>query len=210
MTTGTGAGRGPGAAAAAGLPEEDSSSQTLDGVVRAVRAEQVTIGVAIPVPSPHAELLQRWRTDFGDPLGAVVPAHVTIVPPTAVEAEALDDVHEHLRASAAAVEPFAIRLSGTGTFRPVSPVVFVQVAAGGRECAALEQRVRSGVLGSQRRFPYHPHVTVAQEVDDAALDRARSTLAGYEVAFPVASVELYLHGSDGVWRPCAEFPLGRA
>lgn len=182
---------------------------TLDGVVRAVRGEQVTIGVAIPVPAPHAEQLQRWRADFGDPLAWMVPAHVTLVPPTPVEEAALDAVREHLRACAATAEPFAMRLRGTETFRPVSPVVYVQVADGASECAALEQQVRSGVLGTQRRFPFHPHVTVAQEVDDAALDRARATLSEYEAAFPVDSMELYLHGGDGVWRPCAEFPLGR-
>jgi len=182
---------------------------TLDGVVRAVRGGQVTIGVAIAVPAPHAEHLQRSRADFGDPLAWAVPAHVTLVPPTPVEEAELDAVRDHLRACAATVEPFAMRLRGTETFRPVSPVVYVRVADGARECAALEQQVRSGVLGSQRRFPYHPHVTVAQEVDDAALDRARATLSAYEAVFPVASMELYLHGGDGVWRPCAEFPLGR-
>jgi 2'-5' RNA ligase len=101
-------------------------------------------------------------------------------------------------------------LRGTSTFRPVSPVVYVQVADGAGQCAQLERRVRSGVLQSRRRFPYHPHVTVAHQLDDVALDRASATLCDYEAAFGVSAVQLYRHGGDGVWRPVAEFPLGSA
>lgn len=181
-----------------------------DGAVPdgAVRDGAVTIGVAIPVPAPHAEELQRWRADFGDPLAWAIPAHVTLVPPTPVSTEDLGQVCEHLRASVAAAEPFEMCLRGTSTFRPVSPVVFVQVVDGAGECARLERRVRSGMLAGRRRFPYHPHVTVAHELDDDALDRASDTLSGYEAAFSVSAVQLYRHGVDGVWRPVAVFPLG--
>jgi 2'-5' RNA ligase len=171
-------------------------------------AGEVTIGVAIPVPEPHAEELQRWRADFGDPLAWAIPAHVTLVPPTAVPESALEQVHEHLAACAAGAEPFEMVLCGTSTFRPVSPVVYVQVDAGARECARLEARLRSGLLDGARRFPYHPHVTVAHEVDEESLDRAAKTLGEYVAAFPVAAVTLYHHGADGVWRPVTEFALG--
>ena len=169
---------------------------------------EVVIGVAIPVPEPHAEELQRWRADFGDPLAWAIPAHVTLVPPTPVDDAALDLVHEHLAGCAAGAEPFAMTLRGPDSFRPVSPVVYVQVAGGAGECAALERRVRSGLLEGRRRFPYHPHVTVAQDVDEESLDRAAKTLSEYEASFPVGAMTLYAHGLDGVWRPVTEFCLG--
>ena len=84
----------------------------------------------------------------------------------------------------------------------------MRVTAGAGECAALEQRVRAGVLDTERRFPFHPHVTVAQQLDDAVLDRASDELAGYGAAFPVDEVRLYTHGSDGVWRSASAFALG--
>lgn len=170
--------------------------------------DEVTIGVAIPVPAPHAEELQRWRADFGDPLAWAIPTHVTLVPPTCLGVDALDDVRAHLAACAARVPPFQMTLCGTGSFRPVSPVVFVQVEDGAGECAALESQVRSGVLGGDRRFPFHPHVTVAHEVDDDALDRAAKTLSDYEATFRVSTMTMYAHGPDGVWRPALEFALG--
>ena len=67
---------------------------------------------------------------------------------------------------------FRIRLRGTGTFRPVSPVVFVMVAEGISGCEQLAVSVRRGPLAVDLQFPYHPHVTVAHHLADGSLDRA--------------------------------------
>ena len=99
-------------------------------------------------------------------------------------------------------------LSGTGTFRPVSPVVFVQVSRGIPNCEALERAVRSGPVERRLDFPYHPHVTVAHHLDEVALDRAFEELSTFRCSFRVASVELYHHDHDGVWRVVDSFPLG--
>jgi 2'-5' RNA ligase len=48
----------------------------------------------------------------------------------------LSEVEEHLRKVALAEQPFELHLRGTGTFRPVSPVVFVQLAQGIGDCGA--------------------------------------------------------------------------
>lgn len=170
----------------------------------------LTIGVAIPVPHPYAEDLQRWRKDFGDPLACAIPAHVTLLPPSEVPVTALEEVRAHLASVAASQEPFELRLRGTGTFRPVSPVVFVQVAEGVSQCEQLERSVRSGALDRQLSFYYHPHVTVAHHVEDAALDRAFDTLAGYQAVFTVDAFSMYEHGEDGVWRPVDVFPFAGA
>lgn len=107
---------------------------------------------------------------------------------------------------AAAHRPFRVRLAGTGTFRPVSPVVFVVVADGEGGCRRLEQALRCGVLASPRRFPYHPHVTIAHDLDDAELDRASADQAGFEATFEVASFTLYVEVEDG-WRAVKDFAL---
>ncbi len=103
--------------------------------------------------------------------------------------------------------PFVVHLQGTATFRPVSPVVFVQLAQGSAGCAALERGVRSDVLDQVVHFDYHPHVTVAHEVPDEQLDAASHDLAGFDAAFLVDSFHSYAHGDDGVWRPVRDFSL---
>ena len=164
------------------------------------------IGVAVAVPDPWGTELEGWRADLGDPQASVIPAHVTVLPPTRIDDELLDDVEQHLAAAAASVPRFEVRLRGTATFRPVSPVVFVALSAGISGCESLEAAVRRGPLVRELDHPYHPHVTVAHDLPDEALDRAESGLAAYSADFEVREIVLYVHES-GVWHPRRAFPL---
>ena len=166
--------------------------------------------MAVAIPEPHGRDLQAHRESYGDPLAAAIPTHVTLLPPTGVHASDLPDVEEHLRKVAIAEQPFELHLRGTGTFRPVSPVVFVQLAQGIGDCERIEEQVRSGPLSRQLSFPYHPHVTVAHYLPESVLDRAFAELATYDARFPVWGFSLYEHGPDGVWRPQRDFPFGRS
>ncbi len=167
-----------------------------------------TIGVSIAIPSPHAEMLQARRASYGDPLADSIPTHVTLLPPTPVEGDDLAKVVTHLEDVASSGRPFPMVLRGTGTFRPISPVVFVQVSGGLADCELLEKSVRRGPLDRDLDFYYHPHVTVAHHLDDESLDRAFTDLADFECTFDVEEFHLYEHGADGVWRPVRSFRLG--
>jgi 2'-5' RNA ligase len=165
------------------------------------------VGVALPVPQPHGDFLQRKRADFNDPMAWAIPAHVTILGPTELRPTDLGEFEAHLRDVAKAFDPFRMVLRGTGTFRPVSNVVFVQLAHGQEHCASLETATRSGPWHRELEFPYHPHVTVAHDVRPADLDRAETELADYNVAFDVADLWLFELGADGQWRPRQSFPF---
>ncbi|MDT0201981.1 2'-5' RNA ligase family protein [Nocardioides sp. AE5] len=166
-----------------------------------------TIGVAIAIPEPWATRLQDYRASIGDESAARIPAHITLVPPT--ESDDLATVETHLEGVAAAGVPFGIHLRGTGTFRPVSPVVFVGVVQGISECEQLAGEVRQGPLESDLEFPYHPHVTVAHHLADDALDRAFDELAGFECHFDVAEFHLYVHDEGVGWQIHRSFGLGQ-
>ncbi|MEU0964806.1 2'-5' RNA ligase family protein [Streptomyces sp. NPDC005917] len=170
----------------------------------------VTIGVSIAVPEPHGSLLQERRAGFGDAAAHGIPTHVTLLPPTEIAEEKLAAVQAHLSEVAAVGRPFPMRLCGTGTFRPLSPVVYVRVVQGADDCAWLQQRVRaaSGPLDRELQFPYHPHVTVAHGIDEAAMDRAFAELADYEAEWSCMGFALYEQGSDGVWRKLHEYAFG--
>lgn len=165
-----------------------------------------TIGVAVAIPEPWAADLQQYRASFGDPQAAAIPTHITLVPPTDV-GDRLPLVQEHLAGVAAHQPAFRLRLRGTGTFRPISPVVFIAVSEGISACELLAEAARRDPLGQELAFPYHPHVTVAHHLDEAALDRAYESLAGFDCAFDVVDFHLYEHGDDGVWRPSQMFTL---
>lgn len=165
------------------------------------------IGVAIGIPEPFASELRSWRRRSGDPQADLVPPHVTLLPPTDVAAGRIAAVEEHLGAVARGHGPFEMRLSGTGTFRPVSEVVFVVVSAGIAACELLERDVRSGPLDRRIDFPYHPHVTVAHGVPVARLEAAYEGLTGYRAGFDVSVFTMFEQGRDGVWQRRRDFTL---
>lgn len=167
-----------------------------------------TIGVAIAIPEPWASELQDYRTSVGDTTATQIPTHITLIPPAEVAEDELPAVSEHLACVAATVEPFDIRLRGTGTFRPVSPVVFVTVAEGISGCEVLAAAVRRGPLAVDLHYPYHPHVTIAHHLDDPTLDRAFDELATFECRFGVDAFSLYVHDTDTGWHPTHEYGLG--
>lgn len=165
------------------------------------------IGVALPLPEPYLGELQAWRERLGDPNAWQIPPHITLLPPTSLRTPDLDDAEEHLRAIAARERPFEVHLSGSATFRPLSPVVFVPLLEGAAECARLERQVRHGPLARALAYPYHPHVTVAHDLDDPALDRAEAALASYDARFRAWGFTLFERGRDEVWRPQRDFPF---
>jgi 2'-5' RNA ligase len=167
-----------------------------------------TIGVAIDIPEPWGSQLTMRRAAAGDPQAAHVPAHLTLLGPTEVDQDDLDEIDAHLATVAAAHPGFTLHLRGTGTFRPVTDVVFVAVAAGISECELIAESVRAApAIHRPQRFPYHPHVTVAQDVPAEQLDRIFADLAGFEARFPVVGFTLFEHCPAGHWRSHRDYVL---
>jgi 2'-5' RNA ligase/GNAT superfamily N-acetyltransferase len=171
----------------------------------------LTIGVALPIPEPFLGELGAYRERFGDPLAHAIVAHITLVPPTQVaDEDHLAEILAHLQAQAARMEPFPIVLEGAGTFRPVSQVVFVPIVEGEAQVRAAEAAVRRGPLHRPLAFPYHPHVTVAHDLEEEWLDQAYEALVSYRAAFDVDRLSLFFRGTDAVWRTIVDLPFGQS
>ncbi|NKX52101.1 2'-5' RNA ligase family protein, partial [Arthrobacter deserti] len=155
------------------------------------------IGVVIGIPEPMATELEQWRASFGDPLAALIPPHITLVTTTAVTD--WDAATEHVRDVARRQAPFRVTIQGTGSFRQVSPVVFVNVSEGFDSCVRLHRALQSGPLAKEMEFDFHPHVTVAHDVSQTSMDAAELKLADYAASFTVSSMGLYEHDRTGVW-----------
>ncbi|MEE2521568.1 2'-5' RNA ligase family protein [Pseudarthrobacter sp. J75] len=168
--------------------------------------EGTSVGVILGFPPAIAEELQRWRASFGDPMADVIPAHITLV--TTTLTEDWEATHRHVREVARRQEPFVVTISGTGSFRPVSPVVFLKVEDGFGECVDLHEKLQAGPLERDLPFPYHPHVTIAHDVAPESLDEAELALSDYRATFPVVSMGLYEHDADGIWQLREELEFG--
>ncbi len=168
---------------------------------------ETTLGIAIQVPDPLGALLTEWREKVGDPLAQLIPPHVTLLPPTDVSRFDALEVHQHLADVAAKHAPFQLHLAGTGSFRPVSQVVFVTVAEGISSCEILAGDIRSGLLDRPLDFPYHPHVTIAHDVPPDMLDLAYQGLSDVDVRVAVDAFCAFSRDASGRWVPATEYPL---
>jgi 2'-5' RNA ligase len=169
--------------------------------------ETAVLGIVVPIPEPWAQLLVDWRSKVEDPQAAVVPPHVTLLPPTEVAAADRPAITAHLAEVARAHPPFDMHLSGTGTFRPVSDVVFVAVARGIGNCELIANDVRQGPLHRSLSYPYHPHVTVAHDVPVDMLELAYTGLADLSAEFRVEHITEFEQTADGSWAVARQYPL---
>lgn len=165
------------------------------------------IGVAVPVPEPFGSLLREARASFGDPMAATIPTHITLMPPIDVDDERLQQLPGVLDDVAARVPAYRVGLQGTGTFRPVSPVVFVNLVAGVEPTQHLAQEVRAATGVDHLEFPYHPHITVAHHLDDPSLDLAETALSSFTCEFVATEFALYHHDEQRGWEPQRSFSL---
>ncbi|MEC5181359.1 2'-5' RNA ligase family protein [Arthrobacter sp. CG_A4] len=193
-------------AARAGSNAAPDTQDPLESSAGGQRSEVISIGVILGFPTRIAAELQRWRASFGDPLAGVVPAHITLV--TTTMTRDWEATRSHVREVARRQEPFTVTIAGTGSFRPVSPVVFLNVEDGFGDCVSLHQQLQAGPLECELPFAYHPHVTVAHDVAPESLDEAETVLKDYRATFPVASMGLYEHDDNGIWQLREELDFG--
>lgn len=166
----------------------------------------MSVGVILGFPPDIADELRRWRASFGDPMAGVIPAHITLV--TTTPTKDWEATRSHVREIARRQEPFTVTIAGTGSFRPVSPVVFLKVEDGFGDCVKLHEQLQTGPLERDLPFAYHPHVTIAHDVAPESLDEAETVLKDYRATFPVVSMGLYEHDINGIWQLREELDFG--
>lgn len=163
------------------------------------------LGLVIAVPEPWNSAITELRQSIGDPMATKVPPHITVMPPLAVPEDKRADVFEHLRGLAEVYRPFRISLRGANTFEPVSPVAFLNVVQGAGQCKQLAEDVRSGPLDYSLRFPYHAHVTLAQNLESSALTRALELAYDFEASWMVQGFRVDRVETDGSYVSTAIF-----
>lgn len=129
-------------------------------------------GVVLPVPEDLARRANRARRLY-DPNFRFIGPHVTVLPPRRL-ALSREAVVEAVRSVASKTIPFRIRLGAVRTFRPVMPVVFVGLRRGAGELRRLHRRLARTALAGAETFPYVPHLTLGQRLEDGRLEKAVS------------------------------------
>ncbi|MBU6213142.1 MAG: 2'-5' RNA ligase family protein [Actinomycetales bacterium] len=164
-----------------------------------LQPDTCVVGIVVRVPEPWGEDLTQWRAGFGDPHADRMPAHVTVLPPLRMSTLAFSRLADALHSEVGGVPAFDVSLGPVGTFRPVSPVVFLEAHASGGSLDGLHGAVNRAAGSPPLRHPFHPHVTVAMDLPDAVLDAAASALSDYRAAWTVTEVCVFLRDGTGHW-----------
>jgi 2'-5' RNA ligase len=132
------------------------------------------------IPEPLAGFLDRLRRELVP--NCFLRAHVTILPPRPLcsPPEAAWSV---IGALAPRFHPFEVELSNVEVF-PVSDVIYVSISAGSAELKRTHDALNIDGLRYKEPFSYHPHVTLAQELQPDELDELIGVARARWAEFP--------------------------
>ncbi len=164
------------------------------------------------IPDPLGRFLDNLRRELVP--GCQPRAHVTILPPRPLFSEP-EAASEQVGATALEAEPFEV-LCGDVAIFPVTDVVYLELRAGTRELRDLHRRLNTKHLEFQEPFPYHPHITLAQELpagsvrEVAELAARRWNEFRFDRGFAVEKLSFVQSKAGNGWIDLAYHPLGAA
>ncbi len=181
------------------------------------------LGVALLVDPPVAHEVNGLRRALGDGLIEAVPPHLTLVPPVNVRAGSVVEAVDVVRRAAYAQEgPLVLELGPVASFHPDSPVLYLAVGGlagpgaagpggpGGPPpggLARLQRDVLAGPLARPLRWPWVPHVTVADDASAPQVAGALAALGSYVASVSFDRVVL-MEEVGHRWQPLADACLG--
>ena len=162
------------------------------------------------IPKPLSRFLDDLRLELAP---ACRPrAHVSVLPPRPISVP-WQQAAEEARLMAGEFAPFEIEAGDLALFLPTQ-VIYLEIARGAEQLHRMHDALGRGSLSFDEPFPYHPHITVAQELDP---DNVRSA---YEHAarrwqahtgprtFRADKVMFVQNTSKNHWIDLAELSLG--
>jgi 2'-5' RNA ligase len=170
------------------------------------------LAVALLLPPPWATEIDGLRRASGDLQMTRVAPHVTLIPPINVREADLPAVLGLLRAAACVSSELELAIGPTATFLPDSPVLYLRVTGDDGRLARIRAVLQSGPLRRPDRWPFVPHVTLAQDQPAERLTAGAAALADYEIEVGVDRLhlmeEVTMAEGGRRWVPIADARLG--
>jgi 2'-5' RNA ligase len=162
------------------------------------------------VPQPLAAFIERLRQEIQP--GCKARSHLTFLPPRPLEIP-LEQIRSQVEAGLRNQLAFRAELCEVRVF-PVSEAVHLSLGAGATEAKRIHEALHRGDLCCKELFEYHPHVTLAHDLDPANVaavaDLAKRRWQEYSGVrdFLVDHVTLVQNTLENVWTNLGEFALG--
>lgn len=163
------------------------------------------LSLVLDVPACVHEDVMQWRSHHCSHPGH--PLHITVFIAELGERpeESAERFLSEFEDLCLGLGPGRITLTGTGTFRPMSDVVFLSVGDGTEFLHELHNRCLK-LLDSASPFLYHPHMTLTQNEGRRTLEAALADFRDFTATFPVTGLDAYI-GDETGWRSLGRVDL---
>lgn len=125
------------------------------------------------IPQPLAGFVDRLRAELVQECHA--RAHVTVLPPRPLPCDT-EEAWRSLQSQVQDFQPFLVELGPVEIF-PVTQVIYISVLSGHAELKRLHAMLNTGQLTFEEPFVYHPHVTLAQDIEPSRVAAMLETAA---------------------------------
>ena len=166
--------------------------------------------LVIYIPDPLGRFLDDLRREL-------VPdynphAHVSVLPPRPLGVD-WQVASREVRSLTDSWAPFEVELTSVDIF-PVTDVIYAEVGAGASELRRMHEAMNCRSLEFLEPFPYHPHITLAQEVPHQKVGAARDCAVrrwreySGPRSFRAERAVLVQNTMSNCWIDLAEYELG--
>jgi len=161
------------------------------------------------LPEPLSGFVGQLRREL-DPQSRA-RAHITLLPPRPLSCSP-DVALAQIRSALLNFQPFIVEFGDVHFFQKTN-VVYLSILRGYNELDLLHQILNCGPAGCDEKYPYHPHLTLAQQIDSGAMAAAGELVSRRWRGFPNSrSFSVYVitfvqNTSDNVWMDLADIPL---
>jgi len=166
--------------------------------------------LVVYIPNPLGLFLDDLRREL-------VPhydphAHVSVLPPRPLAVD-WRVASEQARNLIEGWTPFDIELGSIQRF-PVTDVIYIDLGPGASELCCIHAGMNSDALAFDEPFPYHPHITLAQEIPHERVAELQAHAAqrwedfGGERRFRVEKAVFVQNTLSGQWIDLAEYSMG--
>ena len=167
------------------------------------------LGVALILDPPVSDEVDGLRRALGDPWLQRVSPHLTLVPPVNVRSDDLAAGLEVLRSAAAAqAGPLRITFGPPATFVPDNPVLFLEVGGDIERLRQLRDAAFRPPLERPLSWPWVPHVTLADGIEENRIASALASLDRYTAVADLDRVVILEETRGRVWKALADARLG--
>jgi len=117
------------------------------------------------IPEPLGSFLSNLRTELVP--HCHLQSHVTLLTPRPL-ANPTWALIDELRRETAQLDSFEVELGSLEVF-PVTNVIYLSITRGRREIIEMHDRLAREMFAYKEPFPFHPHITLAQEIPEESI-----------------------------------------